>query len=57
MLENPFFSLMVDESTDHTLEKHLVVYATYLDLNGFGPPISHFMKLKDVIDGKGKKNI
>lgn len=40
MLESPFFSLMVHESTDHTLEKHLVVYATYLDLKGLEEPIS-----------------
>jgi hypothetical protein len=54
MLESPFFSLMVDESTDRSLEQHLVVYATYLDSKGLGPPISQFMKLKNVIDGKGK---
>ena len=45
---------MVDESTDRTLEQHLVIYATYLDSKGLGPPISQFMKLKDVVDGKGK---
>ena len=54
MLESPFFSLMVDESTDRSLEQHLVVYATYLDSKGLGPPISQFMKLKNVMDGKGK---
>ena len=55
MLESPFFSLMVDESTNRTLEEHLVIYATYLDSKGLGPPISQFMKLKNVMDGKGKK--
>ena len=45
---------MVDESTNQSLEKHLVVYATYLDSKGLGPPISKFMKLKNVMDGKGK---
>jgi len=54
MMDSPFFSLMVDESTDRSLEQHLVVYATYLDSKGLGPPISQFMKLKNVMDGKGK---
>jgi hypothetical protein len=52
MLESPFFSLMVDEITNRSLEQHLVVYGTYLDSKGLGPPISQFMKLNNVIDGK-----
>ena len=31
MLDSPFFSLMLDESTNRSLEKHLVVYATFLN--------------------------
>eukprot|EP01018_Ginkgo_biloba_P019168 Gb_04154 [translate_table: standard] len=31
MLESPFFSLMLDESTDRSLEKHFIVYTTFLD--------------------------
>ena len=54
MLEIHFFSLMVDESTDRSLEQHLVVYVTYLDSKGLGPPISQFLKLNGVMNGKGK---
>ena len=43
---------MIDESTDHGLEQHLVVYGTFLDSKGLGPPISQFMKLIRVPDGK-----
>jgi len=45
---------MLDESIDNSLEQHLVVYSTYLDSAGLGPPISQFMKLITVPDGKGK---
>jgi hypothetical protein len=45
---------MLDESTNHSLEKHLVVYATFLDSKGLGPPISQFLKLINVCDGRGK---
>ncbi|XP_059070451.1 uncharacterized protein LOC131860102 [Cryptomeria japonica] len=45
---------MIDESTDRSLEQHLVVYAIYLTLEGHGAPISMFMKMMSVSDGKGK---
>ena len=45
---------MLDESTDRSLEKHLVVYATFLNSKGLGPPISQFLKLINVCDGRGK---
>ena len=54
MLDSPFFSVMLDESTDRSLEKHLVVYATFLDSKGLGPPISQFLKLINVVAGRGK---
>ncbi|XP_057813067.2 uncharacterized protein LOC131027099 [Cryptomeria japonica] len=54
MLKSPFFSIMIDESTDQSLEQHLVVYAIYLTLEGHGAPISMFMKMMSVSDGKGK---
>lgn len=54
MLDSPFFSLMLDESTDHRLEKHLVVYVTFLNSKGLGPPISQFLKLINVCDGRRK---
>ena len=43
---------MLDESIDNSLEQHLGVYSTYLDSGGLGPPISQFMKLITVPDGK-----
>ena len=45
---------MLDESMDRSLEKHLVVYVTFLDSKGFKPPISQFLKLINVCDGRGK---
>lgn len=54
MLDSPFFSLMLDESTYRSLEKHLVVYAMFLNSKGSGPPISWFLKLINVCDGRGK---
>ena len=42
MLDTPFCSLMLDESTDRSLEKHLVVYAMFLNSKGLRPPISQF---------------
>jgi hypothetical protein len=52
MLESLFFSIMLDESIENSLEQHLVVYFTYLDLKGLGPPISQFMKMISVSDRK-----
>ena len=54
MLKSPFFSLMIDESTDQSLEQHLIVYATYLTLEGNGILVSKFMKIMNVSDGRGK---
>ena len=54
VLENPFFSIMLDESIDNGLEQHLVVYSRYLDFKGLGLPVSQFMKMIIVHDGKGK---
>ena len=45
---------MLDESTDRGLEQHLVVYSTYLYLKGLGPPVTQFMKMIIVPNGKGK---
>ncbi|XP_057858696.1 uncharacterized protein LOC131067628 [Cryptomeria japonica] len=54
MLDSPFFSLMLDESTGRRPEKHLGVYVTYLDKQGLGPPITQFLKLINVCDGRGR---
>ncbi|KAH9293091.1 hypothetical protein KI387_041709, partial [Taxus chinensis] len=54
MLDSPFFSLMLDESPGRRPEKHLGVYVTFLDKKGLGAPISQFLKLINVCDGRGK---
>lgn len=54
MLDIPFFSLMLDESTDRSLEKYLVVYAIFFNSKGSRPQISQFLKLINVFDGRGK---
>lgn len=53
-LDNPLFSMMLDESINHGLEQHIVVYSTYLDCKGFGTPISQFVKFISVPYGKVK---
>jgi hypothetical protein len=45
---------MLDEITNHSLEKHLVVYAMFVDSKGLGPPIPHFLKLINIFDKRGK---
>lgn len=45
---------MVDESIDCGLEKHPVVYATFLGSNGLGTLVSQFLNLINVCDGRGK---
>ncbi|GLJ15221.1 hypothetical protein SUGI_0248780 [Cryptomeria japonica] len=45
---------MIDESTDRSLEQRLVVYAIYLTSRSQGAPISMFMKMMAMSDGKGK---
>lgn len=36
--ECPSFSLMIDESTDRTLEQHLIIIVCYITGNGSGVP-------------------
>ena len=35
---SPFFSIIVDESIDRTLESHLIIYVTYLENDGIDHP-------------------
>jgi hypothetical protein len=48
---SPFFSLMIDEATDRTLEQHLIVYVVYLSNNGKGPHVTRFVELLALRDG------
>eukprot|EP01018_Ginkgo_biloba_P029271 Gb_13695 [translate_table: standard] len=47
---SPFYSILIDESTDRTLEQHLIVYITYLTDAGRGTCATKFiclLKIKD----------
>ena len=44
----PGFSLMVDESTDKTLEQYLITYAYYLHGQGSGVPVTQFVELSSI---------
>ncbi|KAH7294328.1 hypothetical protein KP509_28G067100 [Ceratopteris richardii] len=49
--KSPFYALMLDESTDRALEKHLIVYISFLDKEGYGVCNVQFLKLILVQDG------
>ena len=49
--DSPILSLLVDESTDRTLEQHLIVYVCYLARGGMGPPCMQFVELLSVPRG------
>ncbi|KAH7332329.1 hypothetical protein KP509_20G082300 [Ceratopteris richardii] len=48
---SPYLALMIDESTDRASEKHLIVYASYLNKDGLGVSKCEFLKLILVADG------
>ena len=50
----PGFSLMVDESTDRTLEQHLIIYVCYLTGQGSGVPVTQFVELSSITSGTGE---
>ena len=54
MMCSPYYSLMLDESTDNGLELHLIVYATYLQCGGIGPQRTEYMGLIKILNGKGR---
>ncbi|MCO5597577.1 hypothetical protein L7F22_051656 [Adiantum nelumboides] len=37
--KSPFFAILIDDSTDLTFEKHMIVYVTYLEDKGRGSPV------------------
>lgn len=45
ILSSPFHSLLLDESTDRTLEEHLIAYITFQTEGGKGNPTTKFIKL------------
>ncbi|MCO5601995.1 hypothetical protein L7F22_056122 [Adiantum nelumboides] len=52
--KSPFFAILIDDSTDLTFEKHMIVYVTYLEDEGRGPPVCKFVALLPLADGKAK---
>ncbi|KAH7440814.1 hypothetical protein KP509_03G011800 [Ceratopteris richardii] len=49
--QSPYLALMIDESTDRALEKHLIVYASFFNKDGLGVSKCEFLKLIVVADG------
>ena len=47
--DSPFFGLMIDESTDISVQGHLVVFVTFLEAS---LPITCFLGLLWIVDGK-----
>ncbi|KAH7437992.1 hypothetical protein KP509_05G100100 [Ceratopteris richardii] len=50
----PFYSLLIDESTDRTIKKHLIVYILYVSNAGKGPTRCVFIELLSVEKGNAK---
>ena len=51
ILQSPFYSILVDESTDRTMAHHLIVYVTYLTNEGRGKCVTKFICLLQIKDG------
>ncbi|MCO5591377.1 hypothetical protein L7F22_045360 [Adiantum nelumboides] len=49
--QGPFYSLMIDESTDRSVEKHMIVYISFLSGAGLGVCKTQFARLVIVADG------
>ncbi|KAL5494009.1 hypothetical protein EMCRGX_G015277 [Ephydatia muelleri] len=46
---SPFYGLMIDESTDVSITKHLVLYGRYI--SELGEPCSTFLRIVDLVNG------
>ncbi|MCO5563835.1 hypothetical protein L7F22_017484 [Adiantum nelumboides] len=51
LLASFFFTIMVDETTDRALEKHLIVYVSFLSKKGLGACKTEFLRSVIVADG------
>ncbi|KAH7306532.1 hypothetical protein KP509_22G017300 [Ceratopteris richardii] len=51
---SPFYSLLIDESTDRSIKKHLIVYVLYLTNAGKGSTKSAFVELLPMESGNAK---
>ncbi|MCO5600462.1 hypothetical protein L7F22_054575 [Adiantum nelumboides] len=54
ILKSPFFPVSIDDSTDLSYEKHMIVYVTYLEEGGNGPCVCRFVALLPLEDGKSQ---
>jgi hypothetical protein len=52
--DSPVISFLVDESTDRSLEQHLIVYVCSLSRSGLGPPCMQFVGLTSVPRATGE---
>ncbi|KAH7439027.1 hypothetical protein KP509_04G041600 [Ceratopteris richardii] len=48
---SPFYSLLIDESTERTMEKHIIIYALYLIDGEKGPAKCSFVQLLPIENG------
>ena len=51
---SPFYSLMIDEATNQTLEQHLIIYIVYLSINGKWPHVTRFVEFLALRNGTTK---
>ncbi|KAH7331520.1 hypothetical protein KP509_20G037900 [Ceratopteris richardii] len=51
---SPFYSLLIDESTDRTIKKHLIIYVLYVTDAGKGPTKCAFVELLAVENANAK---
>ena len=47
---SPFYSILVNERTDKTMEQHLIIYITYLMDGGRGSCMTKFIRLLKIKD-------
>ncbi|MCO5608725.1 hypothetical protein L7F22_062940 [Adiantum nelumboides] len=52
--KSSFFSVLIDDSTDLALEKHMIVYMTFLENEGKGACACQFVALLPLADGKAQ---
>ena len=51
IFHSPFYSILIDESTDRTMEQHLIIYIAYLTNQGRGQCVMKFIRLFQIKDG------
>ncbi|MCO5576302.1 hypothetical protein L7F22_030113 [Adiantum nelumboides] len=54
MCASPFYSVLIDESTDRTMEKHLIMYVLYVGNGGMGRARCSYVELLPVANANAK---